>query len=169
MTTKIGINGFGRIGRCVLRALYQRNIKDLQVVAINDLTSPATLAHMLKYDSVHRTFTAAPISANADGIRVTAVKDPKESPWKQSGVDVVFECTGLFTTRETASLHLDAGASKVLISAPAKGHDLTIVMGVNDEQYDGSKHHILSNGSCTTNCLAQSPRSCSTSLVSSVG
>jgi glyceraldehyde 3-phosphate dehydrogenase len=161
MATKIGINGFGRIGRCVLRSLYQRGIKDVEVVAINDLTDPKTLAHLLKYDSIHRTFTAASVSANDKGFRVgdkdiavTAIKDPKDLPWKQLGVDVVFECTGLFTDKAKAGAHLEAGASKVIISAPAKDHDLTIVMGVNQNQYDGSKHHIISNGSCTTNCLA---------------
>jgi len=161
MATKVGINGFGRIGRCVLRALYERGIKDIQVVGINDLTDPKTLAHLLKYDSVHRTFKAAEVSnaenglvVGKDHIRVTAVKDPAEIPWKEMGVDVVLECTGIFTSGEKAALHQKAGASKVIISAPAKDHDLTVVMGVNHEQYDNAKHHIISNGSCTTNCLA---------------
>jgi glyceraldehyde 3-phosphate dehydrogenase (phosphorylating) len=161
MATRIAINGFGRIGRCVLRALYQRGVKDVQVVAINDLTDPKALAHLLKYDSIHRRFTAAEVSATGDGIqvgddaiRVTAVKDPRELPWKELKVDVVLECTGLFTKRELAEGHLTAGASKVIISAPATGQDKTIVMGVNHDEYDGSKHHIISNASCTTNCLA---------------
>jgi glyceraldehyde 3-phosphate dehydrogenase len=161
MTTKIGINGFGRIGRCVLRALIQRGEKDLEIVGINDLTDTKTLAHLLKYDSIHRTFTAAPVSYTENTIRVgdseirvSKVMDPKELPWKELGVDVVLECTGIFTDKAKAGLHLEAGASKVIISAPAKGHDLTIVMGVNQEQYDGSKHNLISNGSCTTNCLA---------------
>lgn len=162
MATKVGINGFGRIGRCVLRALYERGLsKDIEVVGINDLTDPKTLAHLLKYDSVHRGFKAASVSSDKDGlivgdkpIRVTSVRDPAEIPWKALGVDVVLECTGLFTNGEQAALHRKAGASKVIISAPAKGHDLTVVMGVNHEQYDKSKHDIVSNGSCTTNCLA---------------
>jgi glyceraldehyde 3-phosphate dehydrogenase len=162
MATKVGINGFGRIGRCVLRALYQRGLsKDIQVVGINDLTDPGTLAHLLKYDSIHRTFTAKDVSAaqgalrvGDDEIKVSQIRDPAELPWKALGVDVVLECTGLFTAGDKAKAHLSAGAKKVLISAPAKGHDLTVVMGVNHDQYDASKHHVLSNGSCTTNCLA---------------
>jgi glyceraldehyde 3-phosphate dehydrogenase len=161
MATKIAINGFGRIGRCVVRALVQRGLPDVELVAINDLTDSKTLAHLLKYDSIHRTFTAATVAPTDKGlrigdreVRVTALKDPKELPWKELGVDVVLECTGLFTTKETAGGHLTAGASKVIISAPAKGQDLTVVMGVNQDQYDGRKHHILSNASCTTNCLA---------------
>jgi glyceraldehyde 3-phosphate dehydrogenase len=161
MATKIGINGFGRIGRCVLRALYQRKVTDLEVVGINDLTDTKTLAHLLKYDSIHRNFTAASVGHSDKGITVggkdiaiTAIKDPKELPWKSQGVDVVLECTGLFTDKEKAGAHITAGAKKVIISAPAKNHDITLVMGVNHDQYDGSKHHIVSNGSCTTNCLA---------------
>jgi glyceraldehyde 3-phosphate dehydrogenase len=161
MATKIGINGFGRIGRCVLRALHQRKVSDLEVVGINDLTDTKTLAHLLKYDSIHRTFTAAPVShsekaLNVGGkeIVVTALKDPKELPWKSQGVDIVLECTGLFTDKEKAGAHIAAGAKKVIISAPAKNHDITLVMGVNHEQYDPAKHHVVSNGSCTTNCLA---------------
>jgi glyceraldehyde 3-phosphate dehydrogenase len=161
MATKIGINGFGRIGRCVLRALHQRKVTDLEVVGINDLTDTKTLAHLLKYDSIHRNFTAASVGHTDKGltvggkdIAVTAIKDPKELPWKSQGVDVVLECTGLFTDKEKAGAHLTAGAKKVIISAPAKNHDITLVMGVNHDQYDGSKHHIVSNGSCTTNCLA---------------
>jgi glyceraldehyde 3-phosphate dehydrogenase len=161
MATKIGINGFGRIGRCVLRALSQRNVGALEVVAINDLTDVKTLAHLLRYDSVHGTFDAVDMKASTDGIhvggrtiKVTSHKDPKELPWKDLGVDVVLECTGLFTDKEKASAHITAGAKKVIISAPAKNHDKTLVMGVNHEEYDPKSHHILSNGSCTTNCLA---------------
>jgi glyceraldehyde 3-phosphate dehydrogenase (phosphorylating) len=161
MATKIGINGFGRIGRCVLRALIERKVTDIEVVAVNDLTDPKTLAHLLKYDSVHRTFKAAEVSAKeaaisvgGKDIKVLAVKDPKDLPWKSLGVDVVFECTGLFTDKEKAKAHIDAGAKKVIISAPAKGQDLTLVLGVNDDKYDPKSHHVISNGSCTTNCLA---------------
>jgi glyceraldehyde 3-phosphate dehydrogenase len=161
MATKIAVNGFGRIGRCIVRALYERNIKDLEVVAINDLTDPKTLAHLFRYDSVHREFKAAPVSVEDgairigdDKIQVLAAKDPADLPWKALGVDIVLECTGLFTEREKASLHLKAGAKKVIISAPAKKQDVTIVMGVNEGDYDGNKHAIISNGSCTTNCLA---------------
>jgi glyceraldehyde 3-phosphate dehydrogenase len=161
MSVKVGINGFGRIGRCILRSLFERKITDVEVVAINDLTDTKTLAHLLKYDSIHRTFRAAPVGRTDKGltvgdksIQVTAIRDPKELPWKSLGVDVVLECTGLFTDRAKAEAHLGAGAKKVIISAPAKNQDLTIVMGVNDGQYDPSKHTIISNGSCTTNCLA---------------
>jgi glyceraldehyde 3-phosphate dehydrogenase len=161
MAIKVGINGFGRIGRCVLRALIERKVTDVEVVAINDLTDTKTLAHLLKYDSIHRTFKAAEVGYKDKGltvggkdIQVSAIRDPKELPWKSLGVDVVFECTGLFTDRAKAELHLGAGAKKVLISAPAKNQDITIVMGVNDDLYDPAKHTIISNGSCTTNCLA---------------
>ena len=160
MATRIAINGFGRIGRCVVRALNKRNIKDVELVAINDLTDPKTLAHLLKYDSIHRTFDAnvsavdGAIRVDDKEIRVTALKDPRELPWKELKVDVVLECTGLFTSKEKASGHLSAGASKVIISAPATDHDKTIVMGVNDSDYDAAKHNIISNASCTTNCLA---------------
>ncbi len=161
MATKVGINGFGRIGRCVLRSLYERGLTDIEVVGINDLTDASVLAHLLKYDSVHRTFKAASVDSNADGlvvggkpIRVTSVRNPAEIPWKEMGADIVLECTGLFTSGEAAGAHLKAGASKVIISAPAKDHDLTVVMGVNQDKYDGSKHNVISNGSCTTNCLA---------------
>src|SRR5262245_31119575 len=161
MAVKVGINGFGRIGRCILRALIERKVTDVEVVSINDLTDTKTLAHLLKYDSVHRTFRAASVGKSDKGItvggkdiQVTALRDPKELPWKTLGVDVVLECTGLFTERAKAELHLGAGAKKVIISAPAKGQDITLVMGVNDSQYDPGKHSIISNGSCTTNCLA---------------
>ena len=160
MPTKIAINGFGRIGRCVLRALSERGIKDLEVVAINDLTDAKTLAHLYNYDTVHR---AAKVRATAKegaleiggkAIKIIAERDPAKLPWKDLGVDIVLECTGLFTDKEKASAHIQAGAKKVLISAPAKGPDATIVLGVNDKEYDAAKHHIISNGSCTTNCLA---------------
>src|SRR3954447_12455670 len=161
MATKIGINGFGRIGRCILRALIERKVSDIEVVAINDLTDPKTLAHLLKYDSVHRTFKAAEVSSKEGAItvggkdiKVLALKDPKELPWKALGVDVVLECTGLFTDKEKAGTHITAGAKKGIISAPAKGHDVTIVLGVNTDAYDPAKHTIISCGSCTTNCLA---------------
>jgi len=161
MATKIAINGFGRIGRCIVRALFERGEKDLEIVAINDLTDAGTLAHLLKYDSIHREFKAAPVS-HGEGfiqigdhkITVLAKKDPAELPWKDLGVDIVFECTGLFTDKAKAAAHQTAGAKRVIISAPAKGHDLTVVMGVNDANYDPAKHTILSCGSCTTNCLA---------------
>src|SRR5690349_8477404 len=158
MATKIGINGFGRIGRCIVRALYERNVKDLELVAINDLTDAKTLAHMLRYDSIHREFKGAAIS-HGEGfiaigdqkIKIIAEKDPAALPWKELGVDIAFECTGLFTEKAKAEAHIKAGARKVMISAPAKNHDLTIVMGVNDDKYDPAKHHVISNGSCTTN------------------
>ncbi len=158
MATRIGINGFGRIGRCVLRAGWKN--PDLEFVGINDLTDAATLAHLLKYDSVHGTFNAK-VKALDDAIvvgnkkiRVLSVRDPAELPWKKLRADVVFECTGLFRDKAKAEAHRKAGAKKVIISAPAKGEDLTVVMGVNDDKYNPKKHHILSNASCTTNCLA---------------
>lgn len=160
MPTKIAINGFGRIGRCIVRALQERKVADLELVAINDLTDPKTLAHLYNYDSVHG--RADPKAKALEGaleiagksIQILAEKDPANLPWKKLGVDIALECTGLFTDREKAGLHLGAGAKKVLISAPAKGQDLTLVFGVNDKDYDTGKHHIISNGSCTTNCLA---------------
>jgi glyceraldehyde 3-phosphate dehydrogenase len=161
MATKIAINGFGRIGRCIVRALVERGIKDLELVAINDLTDPKTLAHLFKYDSIHREFRAAPVGHGEKHLQigdrkveVLAVKDPAQLPWKDLGVDLVLECTGLFTDKEKAAAHITAGAKRVIISAPAKGHDVTIVMGVNDNAYDPAKHTVISCGSCTTNCLA---------------
>jgi glyceraldehyde 3-phosphate dehydrogenase len=160
MATKIGINGFGRIGRCVLRAVLARQEKDIEIVAINDLDKPAALAHLFKYDSVHRmwpgTVKAQDKAIVVDGhsITVTAEKDPAALPWKAMGVDIVLECTGRFTAREGSQKHLTAGAKKVIVSAPAKGPDLTIAYGINHDQYDPARHHILSNASCTTNCLA---------------
>ncbi|MDI1484593.1 type I glyceraldehyde-3-phosphate dehydrogenase [Polyangium sp. y55x31] len=161
MATRIAINGFGRIGRCIVRALVERGEKDLEIVAINDLTDAGTLAHLLRFDSIHREFRAAKVS-HGDGyialddkrIQVLAKKDPAELPWKDLGVDIVLECTGLFTDKAKAALHQNAGAKRVIISAPAKGQDLTVVMGVNEGQYDPAKHTIISCGSCTTNCLA---------------
>ncbi|MBI2897629.1 MAG: type I glyceraldehyde-3-phosphate dehydrogenase [Deltaproteobacteria bacterium] len=160
MARKVGINGFGRIGRCVLRAMVSRGIDDIEVVGINDLTDAKTLAHLLKYDSIHRTFGASVAVAGKDlvvggkPIRVTAEKDPSKLPWRELGVEVVLECTGRFVDRQGAAAHLEAGAKKVLISAPAKGDDLTIVYGVNHDKYDPAKHTVVSNASCTTNCLA---------------
>jgi glyceraldehyde 3-phosphate dehydrogenase len=158
MGVKVGINGFGRIGRMVFRAALDNPSVD--VVAINDLTDPATIAHLLKYDSVHGRFKAevAPkdegILVDGQKITITSTKDPGDIPWKDLGVDIVAECTGIFTDAANASKHLGAGARKVIISAPAKNPDLTIVMGVNSNQYDPRNHHVISNASCTTNCLA---------------
>jgi glyceraldehyde 3-phosphate dehydrogenase len=158
MGVKIAINGFGRIGRNVLRAIAASR-RDLEVVAVNDITDAPTLAHLLKYDSVHGRFPGS-VEAAGDGIKVGGkaikvlrVKDPAQLPWKDLGVGIVLESTGLFTDRDKAAAHLSAGAKKVLISAPAKGEDITIVMGVNHTRYDGSRHHVISNASCTTNCL----------------
>jgi len=160
MSTKIAINGFGRIGRCIVRAIAERKVKDLDLVAINDLTDAKTLAHLYNYDSVHGR-AEHPSKALENTIdfgafrpKVVAEKDPAKLPWKDLGVDVVLECTGLFTDREKAVGHLSAGAKKVVISAPAKGQDATVVLGVNSEVYDPAKHTIISCGSCTTNCLA---------------
>jgi glyceraldehyde 3-phosphate dehydrogenase len=158
MAVRVGINGFGRIGRNIMRATLPYD--DIDFVAVNDLTSAATLAHLLKYDSVIGNLqgdvkaTADGISVDGDEFKVFAQKDPAQLPWKDLGVDVVFESTGIFTNREGAQKHLDAGAKKVIITAPAKGPDVTVVLGVNDDMYDPAKHHIISNASCTTNCLA---------------
>ena len=158
MSVKLGINGFGRIGRMVFRAAMKN--PDVEVVAINDLTDAATMAHLLNYDSVHGTLDQ-PIKAENNAIKVggksiayTAVKDPATLPWQDLGVDIVMECTGLFRDRASAAKHLTAGARKVIISAPAKEPDATIVMGVNHTTYDPKQHHVVSNASCTTNCLA---------------
>src|SRR5260221_10686511 len=158
MPVRVGINGFGRIGRNIMRAaLGDRNI---DFVAVNDLTSAKTLAHLLKYDSVLGNLhakveaTGDTISVDGDEFKVLSVRDPAQLPWKDLGVDVVFESTGLFTDRDAAAKHIAAGAKKVVITAPAKKPDVTIVLGVNDDQYDASKHQIISNASCTTNCLA---------------
>jgi glyceraldehyde 3-phosphate dehydrogenase len=158
MTINIGINGFGRIGRMVFRAAQESN--DLKVTAINDLTDTKTIAHLLQYDSVHGRFNRNvssgdnSIIVDNETISVTAIKDPGLIPWAESDVDIVLECTGLFRNKETASKHLEGGAQKVIISAPASDPDITIVMGVNHEDYDPGSHHIISNASCTTNCLA---------------
>jgi len=160
MPTKIAINGFGRIGRCIVRVLAERGIKDLDLVAINDLTDAKTLAHLYNYDSVHG--RAAHPAKTLEGAidfglckpKVIAEKDPAKLPWRELGVDIVLECTGLFTDKEKASAHVSAGAKKVIISAPAKNHDVTVVLGVNTEAYEAGKHQIISCGSCTTNCLA---------------
>jgi glyceraldehyde 3-phosphate dehydrogenase len=158
MSVKVGINGFGRIGRVVLRAALSH--PEVDVVAINDLTDAATMAHLLKYDSVHGKLdcevTAQGNTIDIDGRRVaiSSEKDPSKLKWKEFGVDIVAECTGFFEDRGNASKHLSSGARKVIISAPAKDPDITIVMGVNSNQYDPGKHHIISNASCTTNCLA---------------
>jgi glyceraldehyde 3-phosphate dehydrogenase len=160
MATKIAINGFGRIGRCVTRALHQRGGEGLEIVAINDLTDAKMLAHLLRRDSVHREFGAKIergdgfLSIDGHKIKTSAERDPAKLPWKELGVDIVMECTGLFRTSEKAGLHIGAGAKKVLLSAPGKGIDLTVIMGVNHDSYDAAKHNIVSNGSCTTNCLA---------------
>ena len=159
MATRVGINGFGRIGRQVVRAAKNAGVADLEFVAVNDLTDTKTLAHLFKYDSVHRTYQgdveagADSITIDGDEIKVLAQKDPGALPWKDLGVDIVLESTGRFTDASAARKHIDGGAKKVLISAPAKGEDITIVMGVNDDKYDSSKHTIVSNASCTTNCL----------------
>ena len=159
MAVRVGINGFGRIGRNVVRAAQAMGAKELDFVAVNDLTDTRTLAHLLKYDSVHGRFSGQvssesdAISVNGDSIRVLSEKDPAKLPWKDLGVDVVLESTGRFTDREQAALHMKGGARKVIISAPAKKEDITIVYGVNHAAYDPAKHHVLSNASCTTNCL----------------
>jgi glyceraldehyde 3-phosphate dehydrogenase len=160
VATRIAINGFGRIGRCIARSLAYRTDHDLELVAINDLTDPATLAHLFKYDSVHGPFRGEVshdekgITINGKTVKVTAEKEPKKLPWKDNGVDIVLECTGIFRDKQTAGAHLEAGANRVIISAPGKKVDGTFCFGVNHEDYDPSKHTVFSNASCTTNCLA---------------
>ena len=160
MTTRIGINGFGRIGRQSLKAILERHPQDLEVVAINDITDTQTNAHLLKYDSTYGRFpgevsaTEDSLVVNGHKIQVVAQRDPAQIPWGDFGVDIVIESTGLFTDASKASAHLKGGAKKVIISAPAKGEDLTIVLGVNENMYDPARHTIISNASCTTNCLA---------------
>jgi glyceraldehyde 3-phosphate dehydrogenase len=160
MATQVGINGFGRIGRQVFKAIRDYYPDTLEVVAVNDIGDVATMAHLLKYDSNYGKFdgTVEVVEGglNIDGkfLKVLAERDPANLPWGEMGVDIVVESTGLFRTNETAGKHIEAGAKKVIISAPAKGEDLTMVLGVNDDQYDSAKHHIVSNASCTTNCLA---------------
>ena len=155
---KVGINGFGRIGRNVFRAAL--NNPEIEIIAVNDLTDAATLAHLLKYDSIHGTFDADvtvegdSLVVNGKKVKVLAQTDPAKLPWGELGVDIVVESTGRFTVGEKAKAHIEGGAKKVIISAPAKGEDITIVMGVNEAKYDAEKHNIVSNASCTTNCLA---------------
>ncbi len=159
MAIRVGINGFGRIGRNVVRAAKQLGTKQLDFVAVNDLTDTKTLAHLLKYDSVHGRYPGDvkaekdALVVDGDTMRVLSEKDPAKLPWKDLGVDVVLESTGRFTERDQAALHLAGGAKKVIISAPAKKEDVTLVFGVNHESYDPANHHIISNASCTTNCL----------------
>ncbi len=159
MTVKVAINGFGRIGRNIVRAIYESGRKDIDIVAINDLGPVETNAHLLRYDSVHGRFPSEvkvdgdTISIGSDSFKVFAERDPSKLPWGELGVDIVMECTGIFTSKEKASLHLQAGAKRVLVSAPASGADLTVVYGVNHDKLSG-EHLIVSNASCTTNCLA---------------
>jgi glyceraldehyde 3-phosphate dehydrogenase len=159
MAIRVGINGFGRIGRNVVRAAKAMGAKELDFVAVNDLTDTTTLAHLLKYDSVHGRFPGSvtpekdALVVDGDSMRVLSEKDPAKLPWKDLGVDLVLESTGRFTDREQAAAHLSGGARKVIISAPAKKEDITIVYGVNHESYEAGKHHVISNASCTTNCL----------------
>src|SRR5919109_2799389 len=159
MGIRVGINGFGRIGRQVVRAAKQAGLRDLDFVAVNDLTDTKTLAHLFKYDSVHRTYRGqvsagdGSITIDGDEIRVFAEKDPAKLPWRDLEVDIVLESTGRCTDASAARKHIDAGAKKVIISAPAKNEDITIVLGVNHDKYDPAKHDIVSNASCTTNCL----------------
>jgi glyceraldehyde 3-phosphate dehydrogenase len=158
MSIKVGINGFGRIGRNFFRAAKQQGI-DIDFVAVNDITNARTLAHLLKYDSVLGTFpgevtaTETSIFADGDELKVLAEKDPASLPWKELGARIVIESTGLFTKREAADKHIAAGAEKVIISAPAKGEDITMVLGVNDDAYNPKSHNVISNASCTTNCV----------------
>lgn len=159
MAIRVGINGFGRIGRQVVRAAKLQKDSGIDFVAVNDLTDTKTLAHLFKYDSVHRAYPGevragdGAVSIDGDEMKIFAEKDPAKLPWKDLGVDIVLEATGRFTKAEDAGKHIAAGARKVIISAPAKGEDITIVLGVNHEEYDAAKHHIVSNASCTTNCL----------------
>jgi len=160
MATRVGINGFGRIGRQSLKAMLERYPRELEVVAINDLTDTRTNAHLLKYDSTYGRFpgevetTSDTLIVNGHSIKVLSLRDPGQIPWGDLGVEIVPESVGIFTDADKAAAHLRGGAKKVIISAPAKGEDLTIVLGVNDQMYDPAKHHIISNASCTTNCLA---------------
>jgi glyceraldehyde 3-phosphate dehydrogenase len=159
MAVRVGINGFGRIGRNVVRAAVMAKQSPIEFVGVNDITDTKTLAHLLKYDSIHGRFPGTvetkgeALVVNGREIRVTAIKEPEKLPWKELGVELVLESTGRFTDRDSAAKHLTAGAKKVVISAPAKGEDITIVMGVNEKKYDPATHHIISNASCTTNCL----------------
>ncbi len=160
MTTKIAVNGFGRIGRQVTKALFEHHNNTFDLVAVNDLGDVHTMAHLFKYDTNYGIFDGTveeidgDLSINGDRLKVLSERDPSKLPWGEMGVDIVVESTGVFSDREKAALHLAAGAKKVIISAPAKGEDITICMGVNNEKYNPSSHHIISNASCTTNCLA---------------
>src|SRR5215469_4649087 len=160
MTTRIGINGFGRIGRQSLKAMLERYPRELEVVAVNDLTDTKTNAHLLKYDSTYGRFpgeietTPDSLIVNGHSIKVLSLRNPGEIPWGDLGVEIVIESVGIFTDADKAGAHIQGGAKKVIISAPAKGEDLTIVLGVNDNMYDPARHNIISNASCTTNCLA---------------
>ncbi len=160
MAVRVGINGFGRIGRLVLRGAIKTGRRNLEIVAVNDITDAKTLAHLFKYDSVHGKFDGEVSAAdnalvvNGKTIRVTAEKEPGKIPWKDLGVDIVIEGSGKFNDKEKAAPHFAAGAKKVICTAPTKGEDITIVMGVNHDKYDPAKHHLISNASCTTNCLA---------------
>jgi glyceraldehyde 3-phosphate dehydrogenase len=159
MSVKIGINGFGRIGRNFFRAAKQRGL-DFDVVGVNDLGDAPTMAHLLKYDSVHGRYPGevsiggSGLVIDGDELRFLAERNPADLPWKELGAEIVIESTGIFTDRERAAAHLEAGAQKVIISAPAKGEDITVVLGVNDDAYDPANHHVISNASCTTNCVA---------------
>jgi glyceraldehyde 3-phosphate dehydrogenase len=160
MTTRIAVNGFGRIGRQVTKALFEHHKDTFDLVAVNDLGDVETMAHLFKYDSNYGVFDGTvemvdgDLSINGDRLKVLSERDPSQLPWDEMGVDIVVESTGVFSDREKAALHLAAGAKKVIISAPAKGEDITICMGVNNEKYNPDSHHIISNASCTTNCLA---------------
>jgi len=160
MAIRVAINGFGRIGRNVLRAAKKAGISDIDFVAVNDLTDTQTLGHLLRYDSIHGKYPGTvevregSLLVDGDEVKVFAEKDPSALPWRDLGVDIVIESTGRFTNRNDAAKHIDGGAKKVIISAPAKNEDITIVLGVNEERYDPANHHVVSNASCTTNCLA---------------
>ena len=159
MAIRVGINGFGRIGRQVIRAAFEQGVADVDFVAVNDLTDTKTLAHLFKYDSIHGTFDGdvshgeGTLDIDGHDVKVLSERDPSALPWRQLGVDIVLESTGRFTNAADAHKHIDGGARKVIISAPGKGEDITLVMGVNSDKYDNSKHHVISNASCTTNCL----------------
>jgi glyceraldehyde 3-phosphate dehydrogenase len=160
MPIRVAINGFGRIGRNILRSAKESDASDIQFVAVNDLTDTKTLAHLLRHDSIHGRYrgtvesTDNALIVDGEEVRVLSEKDPASLPWRELEVDIVIECTGRFTNREDAAKHLTAGAKKVIISAPAKNEDITIVLGVNEDKYDAEHHHVVSNASCTTNCLA---------------
>src|SRR5215204_2680735 len=160
MVIKVGINGFGRIGRQVVKTIKERYPNEIDIVAFNDLGDLKTMAHLFRYDSAHGRFAGTvevkegALVIDGDEIKALSIRNPEELPWGQLGVDIVVESTGIFTDKAGASKHLTAGAKKVIISAPAKGEDLTIVLGVNNDKYDPANHHVISNASCTTNCLA---------------